>query len=57
MSTQPDVSWRLALEDGDVVWVGERGGEIVRLGTEPDTSWWLRCKVWMLGLLPIEGQL
>ncbi|MFT5050973.1 MAG: putative cardiolipin synthase [Chlamydiales bacterium] len=57
-ATQRDVSWTIALDDaGDVIWLGERAGGPLRLDTEPDTSWWLRCKVWMMGLLPIEGQL
>ncbi len=53
----PTSSWRLTVEDGDLVWNGVREGQTLRLTTEPDTTWWTRCKIWMLGLLPIEGQL
>jgi putative cardiolipin synthase len=52
-----DVSWKLALTGGDIIWEGEVDDESVRLETEPNTSWWLRLKVTMLGWLPIQGQL
>lgn len=51
--TGPEFSWRLSLDDGDLVW--EAGEE--RHTREPDTGWWSRFSVGLLGLLPIEGQL
>jgi len=53
----PPNSWRLSLEEGALVWNGLRDGEAVRLETEPDTSAWERFQVYLLGFLPIEGQL
>jgi putative cardiolipin synthase len=53
----PTASWRLTLDDGDLVWSGVKGGESVELRTDPDTTSWTRFTVWCLGLLPIEGQL
>ena len=54
---EPELSWRLVLEDGEIAWLGTEDGRAERVLEEPGTSWWLRSKVWMLGLLPIEGQL
>ena len=49
----PKFAWRLALDDGRLVW--EAGDE--RADHEPDTSRWTRFSVGFLALLPIEGQL
>jgi cardiolipin synthase C len=49
-------------DSGSLVWIerrdGERrGGKLLRHGTEPGTSAWQRAGVWLMSLLPIEGQL
>lgn len=57
-ATSPEFAWRLGLdEDGELVWEGSDGGEPQVRHKEPETSWWQRFKVSLLGLLPIEGQL
>jgi putative cardiolipin synthase len=57
-ATSPEISWHLSLdEDGDLVWEGSNGGVSQVLHTEPDTSWWKRFSVSVLGILPLEGQL
>lgn len=54
----PQWSFRVLLEDGDLIWVGEDAdGNEVRFTVEPDTSGWKRFKTKFLGLLPIEGQI
>lgn len=57
----PALSWRVALEphgEGErLVWHGEEQGRPLALHEEPDTSWWKRFGVSLLGILPIEGQL
>ena len=57
LAMQPSSSWRLSLTDGKLEWHGVRDGEVLVLGTEPDSSWWTRSKLWWMGILPIEGQL
>jgi len=53
---RPD-SYRLYLDDKQRVrWRGA-GGEGQRYRREPETSAWLRLKVWLAGLLPLESQL
>jgi putative cardiolipin synthase len=57
-AANPEVSWRLGLdEDGDLIWQGSDAGAPQLLHKEPDSSWWQRFKVSLLGLLPLEGQL
>ena len=54
----PRVSWRVLVDaDGRLTWEGEEEGRTVRLHQEPDTGWWQRFKVSLVGLLPIHGQL
>jgi len=50
----PDVSYRLELDDGALVWQG-RPGE--RYTTEPDTSWWKRLGTRLLGVVAPESLL
>jgi len=51
----PDVSWKLTLdESGRLQWQGQAGETWHR---DPESSWSTRFGVWLLGLLPIEGQL
>ncbi|KJY98179.1 phospholipase D family protein [Pseudoalteromonas ruthenica] len=52
----PKYAWQLSLdEQGDIVWQDRKNQQ--RLTTEPDTSAWLRFKVWLMSLLPIEDVL
>ena len=59
--TRPDLSYRLALEtaggDSVIVWHGEEDGRPLEFRHDPDTGWWRRFTVSLLGILPIQGQL
>lgn len=51
----PDRSYRVSLDgQGKLQWTDGDGQQYRH---EPDTRWWLRAWVWVLGLLPIESQL
>jgi putative cardiolipin synthase len=56
-SITPELSYRVALEDGQLVWYDRIGEQERRSTTEPDASVWRRMGVNMLRLLPIESQL
>lgn len=50
----PHLAYSVRLDErGELYW--ELDGQ--KFTTEPDTSWWLRCKVKLLALLPIEWML
>ncbi|MDJ0786194.1 MAG: phospholipase D family protein [Myxococcota bacterium] len=54
-ATAPEISWTVSLDDeGRLRWAGLPGEEWSR---DPESSWWARFKLGLLGLLPIEGQL
>jgi len=53
----PENSYRVTLEDGDLVWTTVKDGETVRYRTEPHTTWWQRFQVGLIGILPIHSQL
>jgi putative cardiolipin synthase len=50
-------AYRLALEDGQVVWIGGNEKEEKRLEQEPGSDMWRAFVSSVLSLLPIEGQL
>jgi putative cardiolipin synthase len=41
-------------ETGQLYWVERREGELVRIDTEPGTSFGQRVEVWFMSILPIE---
>ena len=45
---------RLSSDDRTLYWIERTGSGEVRYDTEPGTSWFLRSRVDMLGILPIE---
>jgi len=53
----PEQSFRVTLEDGDLRWTTETGGKQVVYTKEPETDWWQRFVVGLIGLLPIHSQL
>ncbi len=54
----PNNAYKLELnDDGDLRWIGTENGERVVYKKEPQTSWWRRFQVKMIGILPIDGQL
>lgn len=53
----PANSFRLALENGQVVWLASNQGHEVRFTRSPVTGWWERFSVDLLSLLPIEPEL
>ena len=51
----PKLAYEVRLEaDGRLVWIEQRGGEVIRHGTEPGTSAYQRILVGLLSCLPIE---
>jgi cardiolipin synthase C len=53
----PANSFRLALENGEVVWLASDGGREVRFTSPPVTGWWQRFSADFLSLLPLEPEL
>lgn len=54
----PDFAYKLGLSKrGRLQWLLRTGGAEEIITTEPQTSFWLRVRTWLTGLLPIEGQL
>jgi cardiolipin synthase C len=56
-SITPELSYRVELEDGKLVWYDRIGEQDRRSTTEPDASTWRRIGVNLLRALPIESQL
>jgi hypothetical protein len=54
----PEWSYRLEVsEKGKLTWVGEdANGHAIRFSDDPDTSFWQRCKIVFMRMLPIESQ-
>jgi putative cardiolipin synthase len=50
-------AYRLSLEDGEIVWLGDVDGETKHLYDEPGGDVWRWVVSKVLSLLPIEGQL
>jgi putative cardiolipin synthase len=54
----PGSAFRLTLDpDGDLLWTAESNGQILQLDSEPQTTFWHRLMLDLVGLLPIEEQL
>lgn len=53
----PGESFRVTLENGNLRWTTEIGGKQVVYTTDPETTWWQRFVVGVIGLLPIHSQL
>jgi putative cardiolipin synthase len=53
----PENSYQVELENGQLRWVAEGPGGTFVHTTEPETSWWKRFTVGVIGLLPIRSQL
>jgi putative cardiolipin synthase len=56
-SITPELSYRVQLEDGKLVWYDRVGDQERRSTTEPDASVWRRVGVNLMRVLPIESQL
>jgi putative cardiolipin synthase len=56
-SIKPELSYRVVLEDGKLVWYDRVGDKDRRTEKEPDASIWRRIGVNLLRILPIEAQL
>lgn len=53
----PPNAYRLAMEDGDVVWIERSDGKTARLDDEPGVSFWRSLVGKVISFLPLEGQL
>ena len=54
---EPANSWRLGLDQGQIVWSTSRGGATVTVRDDPDASFGRRLKCGVAHLLPIEHEL
>ncbi len=57
--TTPESAWKLELdEDEDLSWHAiDKEQQPLVYDKEPETSWWMRFKVWLVSILPIEDQI
>jgi cardiolipin synthase C len=55
--TAPQKSWRVRLDEGDIVWQDGAGAARNILRTEPQSGIWRRMTATVIGWLPIESQL
>jgi putative cardiolipin synthase len=54
----PQDAYRVTLAgDGGLLWTEQQDGQAVRHDSEPGTTAWQRCWVWLLSLLPIDALL
>ena len=53
----PGESFRVTLVDGRLRWTTEVDGKPVVYTKDPETTWWQRLVVGLIGLLPIHSQL
>jgi putative cardiolipin synthase len=54
----PQIAYRLDLDEWNQLrWTTSTDGDVQVWDHEPETSWWMRTKVNLMGLLPIQGQL
>ena len=54
----PGSAFHVTLDaDGDLVWTAESNGQKLELDTDPQTTFWHRFLIDVVGLLPIEEQL
>lgn len=53
----PEISYRLSLRDGRLVWMEEQDGEAVEHRAEPLAPLRRRIPAWLIAWLPIESQL
>ena len=50
----PQSAYRLELENGEIVWIEQRGGDVRRHGDEPGAGLIKRGAAWLFSLMPIE---
>lgn len=55
--TSPQKSYRILVENGEIVWRDQAAGAERILRGEPEASFWRRLAAMIIGFLPIESQL
>lgn len=55
--TSPQQSYRILVENGEIVWQDQAAGAVRILREEPEASFWRRLAATVIGFLPIESQL
>ncbi len=55
--TSPENSYRVHIDDGEIVWQDRSAGADRTLREEPEAGLWRRLTATIIGLLPIESQL
>jgi putative cardiolipin synthase len=57
LNMQPQNSWHVTLENGQLTWTTDRDGAVVEMHREPDTPWWRRTQSGFIAMLPLEKYL
>ncbi len=57
LNMQPENSWHVTLQNGELTWTTERDGAVMSMHREPDTSWWRRTQSGFIAMLPLEKYL
>ncbi|MGH6946584.1 MAG: phospholipase D family protein [Kiloniellales bacterium] len=55
--TSPQKSYRVGLDDGEIVWQDRSAGAVRTLREEPEAGVWRQLAATIIGLLPIQSQL
>lgn len=55
--TSPQKSYRILVENGEIIWRDQVEGAVRVLRDEPEAGFWRRLAATVIGLLPIESQL
>lgn len=53
----PESAWQVSIHDKKLIWRAQNNGEPISQSKDPQTSAWLRLKVWMMSWLPLEAQI
>ena len=57
LNMQPQNSWRVTLQNGQLTWTTDRDGAVMTMHREPDTPWWRRTQSGFIAMLPLEKYL
>lgn len=52
-----ETTYKLALQDDEVVWLETENNQVIVHEVQPETSWWRRFNLNVYSILPIESQL
>ncbi len=55
--SSPEFSYKVGIEDGDIVWTAKNKDRDLLFRHEPQASIWRRMQAWLIGFPPVEDQL